>query len=81
MHEQGLQVRRKRTQHKTTDSAHMFHCHPNLAEHLEIMCPEQVWVSDNTSTARLQTADLQVSVADVEAAWHMGNTEQLIRTF
>ncbi len=48
MHERGLQARRKRTHHQMTDSAHTFPRYPNLVEHLEIVRPEQVWVSDIT---------------------------------
>jgi putative transposase len=144
MHERGLQARRKRTQHKTTDSAHAFPRYPNLVEHLEIVRPGQVWVSDITYirlleefvylavlmdaftrgirgwhlgrsldqsltlraldralanhtpeihhsdqgvqyaatayTARLQATGIQISMAEVGAAWQNGYAERLMRT-
>ena len=45
-------VRRKRAYHKTTDSYHHFHCHPNLLkpgpQQVAASGPEQVWVADST---------------------------------
>jgi putative transposase len=45
-------VRRKRAYHKTTDSHHRFHRHPNLLksspEQIVATGPEQVWVADIT---------------------------------
>ena len=43
MHERGLQARRKRKHHQTTDSAHPFPRYPNLVEHLEIVHPDHVY--------------------------------------
>lgn len=48
----GLLVQPKRTYHKTTQSHHRFHCHPNLlkidAELDKSTHPEQIWVADIT---------------------------------
>lgn len=38
----------KRLYHVTTNSHHRFRKHKNLVEHLELVRPEQVWVSDIT---------------------------------
>lgn len=46
MRERGLQVHHKPKRRTTTDSSHAFPRYPNLVEHLEIVRPEQVWVSD-----------------------------------
>lgn len=43
-----LQVVPKRQYHVTTNSHHRFRKHKNLVEHLDIIRPEQVWVSDIT---------------------------------
>ena len=144
MHERGLQAPRKRTHHQTTDSAHPFPRYPNLVEHLEIVPPELVWVSDITYirlreefvylavlmdvftrgirgwhlgrsldqsltlralekalashtpeihhsdqgvqyaatvyTARLQATGVQISMAEVGAAWQNGEASRLMRT-
>jgi len=48
MQEMGLQVRTKRQQPRTTNSAHAFPRYPNLAQDLAVVRPDQVWVSDIT---------------------------------
>jgi transposase InsO family protein len=48
MREMGLQVKTKRKARKTTNSDHDFSRYPNLVQDLEIVRPEQVWVSDIT---------------------------------
>jgi hypothetical protein len=48
MHELGLRAHQKAKLRTTTDSCHSFPRYPNLVEHLEIVRPEQVWVSDIT---------------------------------
>jgi putative transposase len=45
----GLQAQRKPKPRTITDSRHAFARYPNLVEHLEIVGPQQVWVSDITS--------------------------------
>ena len=140
----GLHIHRKAKRRTTTDSTHPFPRYPNLVEHLEIVHPEHVWVSDITYirlrdefvylavimdvftrcirgwhvgrsldqsltlqaldraliqhtpeihhsdqgvqyaatvyTARLQTAGVQISMAEVGAAWQNGYAERLMRT-
>lgn len=44
----GLHLHRQVKRRTTTDSSHPFPRYPNLVEHLEIVRPEQVWVSDIT---------------------------------
>lgn len=48
LRELGLEVRRKRVKHKTTDSQHPYPRYPNLVKELLIVRPEQVWVGDIT---------------------------------
>ena len=48
MREMGLQVKTRRKARKTTNSDHDFPRYPNLVQDLEIVRPEQVWVSDIT---------------------------------
>lgn len=48
MREHKLLVKRKKNFTKTTNSMHRFRKHPNLIKGLEIVRPEQVWVSDIT---------------------------------
>jgi putative transposase len=144
MRQLGLQAHRKLKRRTTTDSSHAFPRYPNLVEHLEIVRPEQVWVSDITYirlrqeflylavlmdvftrcirgwhlgrsldqsltlraleralahytpeihhsdqgvqyaafayTARLQEAGVDISMAEVGAAWQNGYAERLMRT-
>lgn len=48
--EQRLLIQPKRAYHKTTQSHHRFHCHPNLVKNgqLQVERVEQLWVSDIT---------------------------------
>ena len=57
MREMGLQTRIKRKTHRTTNSEHGFPRYPNLVQDLEIVRPDQVWVSDTLAPA------LQVQVS------------------
>jgi transposase InsO family protein len=43
-----MQIKKKRQYHVTTNSHHWFRKHKNLIENLEVIRPEQVWVSDIT---------------------------------
>src|SRR5258708_2173484 len=78
MHERGWQARRKRTHHQTTDSAHTFPRYPNLVEHLEIVRPEQVWVSDITYIRLLEEFVSLAVLMDVFTrgirGWHLGRS-------
>lgn len=144
MRELGIVVKMSVHKRRTTDSAHGFPRYANLVEQLEIVRPEQVWVSDITYirlhqefvylavlldvftrsirgwflgrsldqsltlraleqalahhtpeihhsdqgvpyaalayTARLQQAGVQISMAEVGAAWQNGYAERLLRT-
>jgi putative transposase len=48
MQEMGLQGKIKRKTRRTTDSQHTFPRYPNLVHNLEVVRPDQVWVSDIT---------------------------------
>jgi putative transposase len=48
MAEMGLHVKTKRKHHPTTDGQHDFPRYPNLVQGLEIVRPDQAWVSDIT---------------------------------
>lgn len=72
----GLHIHRKAKRRTTTDSSHPFPRYPNLVEHLEIVRPEQVWVSDITYI-RLRDEFVYLAVImDVFTrsirGWHLG---------
>jgi len=76
MREMGLQVKIKRKARKTTNSEHNFPRYPNLVQVLEIVRPEQVWVSDITYI-RLRYEFVYLAVImDVFTrsirGWHLG---------
>jgi len=76
MREMGLQVKTKRRARKTTNSDHDFPRYPNLVQDLEIVRPEQVWVSDITYI-RLRYEFVYLAVImDVFTrsirGWHLG---------
>jgi len=48
LRDKNLLIRRKKPNHKTTDSFHRFYKYSNLIKDLEIIRPNQVWVSDIT---------------------------------
>jgi transposase InsO family protein len=48
LRERKMLIRRKKPNHKTTDSFHRFYKYNNLIKDLEIIKPNQVWVSDIT---------------------------------
>ena len=48
MGEMNLQIRTKSKKRRTTDSEHGFPRYPNLVQDLEVVRPDQVWVSDIT---------------------------------
>jgi len=76
MREMGLQAKTKRKARKTTNSDHKFPRYPNLVQGLEIVRPEQVWVSDITYI-RLRYEFVYLAVImDVFTrsirGWHLG---------
>jgi len=48
MQEMDLQAKTKRRRRRTTNSEHGFPRYPNLVQDLEVVRPDQVWVSDIT---------------------------------
>jgi putative transposase len=78
MREMGLQARIKHKKRKTTDGKHNFPRYPNLVQDLEIVRPDQVWVSDITYIRlRIEFVYLAV-IMDVFTrgirGWHLGRS-------
>ena len=78
MREMDLQARTKRKKPKTTNSEHNFPRYPNLVQDLEIVRPDQVWVSDITYI-RLRNEFVYLAVImDVFTrgirGWHLGRS-------
>lgn len=76
MREMGLLAKKKRKARKTTNSEHDFRRYPNLVQDLEIVRPDQVWVSDITYI-RLRAEFVYLAVImDVFTrsirGWHLG---------
>lgn len=76
MRSMDIQARLKRKKRRTTNSAHDFPRYPNLVQDLEVVRPEQVWVSDITYI-RLRYAFVYLAVImDVFTrgirGWHLG---------
>ena len=61
MRDMGLLRVQKRRKRRTTDSSHGFRCFPNLVADLEVIYPDQVWVSDITYI-RLQKGFVYLAV-------------------
>ena len=78
MQERGLQVHRKPKRRSTTDSTHAFPRYPNLVEQLEIVRPEQVWVSDITYIGLREEFVYLAVLMDVFTrcirGWHLGRS-------
>jgi putative transposase len=78
MHTLGLQAHRKPKRRTTTDSSHAFPRYPNLVEHLEIVRPEQVWVSDITYIGLREEFVYLAVLMDVFTrcirGWHLGRS-------
>ena len=76
MREMGLQVKTKRKARKTTNSDHDFPRYPNLVQDLEIVRPDQVWVSDITYIRLRQAFVYLAVIMDVYTrsirGWHLG---------
>jgi putative transposase len=78
MREMGLQVKIKRKTRKTTDSEHNFPRYPNLVQDLEIVRPNQVWVSDITYIRLRREFVYLAVIMDVFTrgirGWHLGRS-------
>ena len=76
MREMGLQVKTKRKARKTTNSDHDFPRYRNLVQDLEIVRPDQVWVSDITYIRLRQEFVYLAVIMDVYTrsirGWHLG---------
>src|SRR5260221_672357 len=74
----GLQAHRKPKRRTTTDSSHAFARYPNLVEQLEIVRPEQVWVSDITYSGLREEFVYLAALMDVFTCcirgWHLGRS-------
>ncbi len=74
----GLHIHRKAKRRTTTDSSHPFPRYPNLVEHLEIVRPEQVWVSDITYIRLREEFVYLAVIMDVFTrcirGWHLGRS-------
>jgi transposase InsO family protein len=72
----GIQVKTKRKKRRTTNSEHDFPRYPNLVQDLEIVRPEQVWVSDITYIRLLNDFVYLAAIMDVFTrgirGWHLG---------
>lgn len=78
MREMGLQIRIKRKTHRTTNSEHGFPRYPNLVQDLEILRPDQVWVSDITYVRLRQEFVYLAVIMDVFTrcirGWHLARS-------
>jgi putative transposase len=74
----GLQAHRKPNRRTTTDSSHAFPRYPNLVEQLEIVRPDQVWVSDITYIGLREEWVYLAVLMDVFTrcirGWHLGRS-------
>lgn len=84
MREMGLQVKTRRKGRKTTDSAHHFPRYPNLVQGLEIVRPDQVWVSDITYIRLRREFVYLAVIMDVFTrcirGWHLGRSLDQVLT-
>jgi putative transposase len=76
MRELGLVSQQAAKKRRTTNSEHCFPRYPNLVEHLEIVRPEQVWVSDITYIHLREDFVYLAVLMDVFTrgirGWHLG---------
>ena len=74
----GLQAKTKRRKRRTTNSEHDFPRYPNLVQDLEIVRPEQVWVSDITYVRLRYDFVYLAVIMDVFTrgirGWHLGRS-------
>lgn len=78
MAEMGLQVKKKSKTRRTTNSQHPYPRYPNLVEELEVVRPDQVWVSDITYIRLRQEFVYLAVIMDVFTrairGWHLART-------
>ena len=74
----GIQAKTKRKKRRTTNSEHDFPRYPNLVQGLEIVRPEQVWVSDITYVCLRYDFVYLAVIMDVFTrgirGWHLGRS-------
>ena len=74
----GLQAKTKRRKRRTTNSEHDFPRYPNLVQDLEIVWPEQIWVSDITYVCLHYGFVYLAVIMDVFTrgirGWHLGRS-------
>jgi len=75
MQEMGLQARVKSKRRRTTDSQYDYPRYPNLVQNLEVVRPNQVWVSDITYIRLLMEFVYLAVIMDVFTCaiqgWHL----------
>jgi putative transposase len=73
-----IQAKTKGKKRRTTNSEHDFPCYPNLVQDLEIVRPEQVWVSDITYVCLRHDFVYLAVIMDVftrgTRGWHLGRS-------
>jgi putative transposase len=78
MRELGVQGHTYAKKRRTTNSEHSFPRYPNLVEQLEVMRPEQIWVSDITYIRLRQDFVSLAVLMDVFTrcirGWHLGRS-------
>jgi putative transposase len=78
MQEMDTQAKTKRKKRRTTNSEHDFPRYPNLVQDLEIVRPEQVWVSDITYIRLRYDFVYLAVIMDVFTrgirGWHLGRS-------
>src|SRR6266700_6713406 len=78
MRELGVQGHTYAKKRRTTNSEHSFPRYPNLVEQLEVMRPEQIWVSDITYIRLRQDFVYLAVLMDVFTrgirGWHLGRS-------
>jgi putative transposase len=74
----GIQARIKRKKRRTTNSEHDFPRYPNLVQDLDVVRPDQVWVSDITYVRLLNDFVYLAVIMDVFTrcirGWHLGRS-------
>jgi len=68
----NLLIKPKRSYHITTDSHHRFRKHKNIVSNLEIIRPEQIWVSDITYVGTRANPSYLALVTDAYSKRIMG---------